>query len=215
MKLPLPRFVREYLSHSQRWHHYKRIRLRQRVREQQKSGAMVKVVIGSAKINFPGWILTDLPIFDALDEQIWQMVFTPSSVARVLAEHVIEHWQEDEFRTFLTIARPFIAENGFIRLAIPDGFHPDPEYIDYVKPGGSGEGSDDHKVLYDHVKMKQIFEAVGYQYRLVEYFDATGEFHAIPWDPEDGMIRRSSQHDARNQDRPLAYTSLIIDCWPN
>jgi predicted SAM-dependent methyltransferase len=49
--------------------------------------------------------------------------------------------------------------------------------------------------------------------RLLEYFDPDGEFHCQAWQTADGMISRSSEHDDRNQTKPLSYTSLIVDCW--
>ena len=33
-----------------------------------------------------------------------------------------------------------------IRIAVPDGFHADENYISIVKPGGTGEGAEDHKI---------------------------------------------------------------------
>ena len=39
---------------------------------------------------------------------------------------------------------------GNFRIAVPDGFHTDPSYIENVKPGGTGEGSEDHKNLFNY-----------------------------------------------------------------
>ena len=96
-------------------------------------------------------------------------------------------------------------------MAVPDGFNPSEEYINYVKPGGTGNGADDHKLLYNYKLMSGFLENVGFKVNLLEYFDENGQFHKAPWDPEDGMIRRSADHDERNRDGKLGYTSLIID----
>ena len=98
-----------------------------------------------------------------------------------------------------------------MRIAVPDGLHPDPAYIDQVKPGGSGSGSDDHKVLYTYKTLSKLLESVGFEIRLLEYFDEEGKFHYSEWSPDDGMIRRSSRFDQRNTVVPNAYTSLILD----
>ena len=117
--------------------------LRQRVKRLRYEGNPIRVVIGAGSKNYEGcWLITNLPVLDALNSAHWSHVFPRGSIDRILAEHVIEHWTEDELHLFLRIVQPFLSEQGFIRIAIPDGFHPDPSYIDYVKPGGTGSGAD-------------------------------------------------------------------------
>ena len=96
-------------------------------------------------------------------------------------------------------------------MAVPDGFHPDPAYRDWMRVEGVGFGADDHKVLYDHQTLGELFAQAGFEVALLEYFDAGGKFHAEAWDPADGMIRRSQRFDPRNQGGELHYTSLILD----
>ena len=124
-----------------------------------------------------------------------------------------EHLTEKQFKTFLYNVRPYLAPESFIRIAVPDGFHPSSEYIEYVRPGGIGEGADDHKVLYNYQLFQRLIEECQYDYRLLEYFDENEQFHQIEWSAEDGMIRRSKDYDIRNQQQPLSYTSLIVDLW--
>jgi predicted SAM-dependent methyltransferase len=174
----------------------------------------VKLVIGAGSTRFEGWLSTDLPIFNALYASHWWFVFPRYSVDRILAEHVIEHWTEEQFRKFLKIARQFLSKEAFFRLAVPDGFHPYPEYIDWVRPRGIGPGADDHNVLYNHVLITKILYEEQYDYRLLEYFDSSGQFHCSSWDVQDGFIERSYSYDPRNNTRPLNYTSLILDAWP-
>ena len=83
-----------------------------------------------------GWIVTNLPELDALDERQWRSLFRPRTVDRVLAEHVVEHWTPAHLSTFLGILRTYLAPRGFLRLAVPDGRHPNPSYIAAVEPGG-------------------------------------------------------------------------------
>ena len=47
--------------------------------------------------------------------------------------------------------------------------------------------------------------------RLLEFYDQRGQFHRRSWSSNDGHIRRSAEHDPRNQDGQLVYTSLILD----
>ena len=108
----------------------------------------------------------------------------------------------------------FLRADGFIRLAVPDAFHPSPAYREHVRPGGSGPGADDHKVLYHYRLITDILKEEGYDYRLLEYFDENGDFHEIEWAVEDGPILRSANYDERNKENPLYYSSLAIDFWP-
>ena len=94
---------------------------------------------------------------------------------------------------------------------MPDGLHPDQGYIDQVKPGGWGVGSDDHHVLYTYRTLNTAFASVGFENLLLEYFDERGMFHYQEWSPADGLIRRSARFDSRNRTRELAYTSIILD----
>jgi predicted SAM-dependent methyltransferase len=98
-----------------------------------------------------------------------------------------------------------------LRIAVPDGFHPDPDYIEYVRPGGTGAGADDHKVLYNYKLLSEQLRRAGFEVTLLEYWDENGDFHFRPWSSRDGYISRSRDHDERNQNGTLAYTSLIVD----
>jgi predicted SAM-dependent methyltransferase len=98
-----------------------------------------------------------------------------------------------------------------LRIAVPDGYNPNPHYIDYVRPGGTGAGADDHKILYNYVTLKSSLEGAGFEVQLLEYWDEKGEFHFINWTDEAGHIMRSRRYDKRNQEGNLNYTSLIVD----
>lgn len=45
----------------------------------------------------------------------------------------------------------------------------------------------------------------------IDFYDAEGKFHQFPWSPVDGMVHRSLQHDERNVNGKIGYTSLILD----
>jgi predicted SAM-dependent methyltransferase len=174
----------------------------------------VKVVIGACSRTYEGWLNTDLPILNALNSAHWRKIFPNGGIDRILAEHVLEHWTEESLRMFLKNIQPLMTNNGFIRIAVPDGFHPDPDYIEFVRPGGSGIGADDHKVLYDYLTFTRILSEEQYDYQLVEYFDEGGQFHCSRWDTNNGFISRSADYDPKNKIAPLSYTSLIVDTWP-
>ena len=173
----------------------------------------LKIVLGSSRVHVRDWLLTDMDQLDITAEADWNRYFTPDSVDAILAEHVWEHLTPDQAVAAARHCFAYLRPGGRLRLAVPDGLHPDPEYIDAVRPMGSAEGSEDHKVLYTCDTLNQLLETVGFRTCVLECFDATGRFFSADWDPEDGMIRRSARFDSRNSDGVLRYTSIIIDAF--
>ena len=98
-----------------------------------------------------------------------------------------------------------------MRIAVPDAFHPDSQYIDYVRPGGAGPGAEDHKIFYEYKILREILEETGFKVDLLEYWDEKGVFHFRKWNSENGHICRSKRYDHRNKGGALRFTSLIVD----
>jgi len=171
----------------------------------------VKVIIGSGYTHYKGWIHTDIDTFNILKKDNWDKYFKASSIDRLLAEHVWEHLTEQEAKLAFEHCFAYLKPGGALRIAIPDGFHPDPAYIDRVRPGGTGDGADDHKVLYNYKLLTEWLKAAGFEIQLLEYFDEEGNFQCQPWSSEQGYIKRSAENDARNAGGKLVYTSLIVD----
>jgi len=170
-----------------------------------------RLVVGASGVFEPGWIPTDVHTLNLLTPKRWLLFFPYDSIHAILAEHVWEHLTLEQGKIAASTCFQFLKKGGYVRIAVPDGLHPQPSYIDYVKPGGTGIGADDHKVLYTYKTLAGIFEAAGFKVSLLEYFDENGKFHYNAWNKEDGMIHRSSRYDERNKDGVLNYTSLIID----
>lgn len=170
-----------------------------------------KIVIGSSGTAFDGWVSTDRQVLDLTSEGTWSEYFPTDSLDAILAEHVWEHLTADQAVMAARTCFRFLRPGGYLRVAVPDGFHPDPQYVEEVRPGGSGPGADDHKVLYNHESIATVFAGAGLTVRLYEYFDRDGQFHYADWSPADGMIQRSKRYDSRNEGGRLAYTSVILD----
>lgn len=217
--MPLKRLLQPVyappLRRVRRWAAYRaeQSRIRAEVVNARAQGCPVKIIIGAGQTRYSGWIATDIPAFDISRQSHWRRLFPKAGIDRLLAEHVFEHLTAAQFSSFLASARDFLAADGRIRIAVPDGNHPSPDYIDSVRPGGSGAGADDHKMLYTQAIISQLIAAQGYEFALLEAFDATGAFHSQAWSADDGFVSRSSAHDERNQDGVLRYTSLLVDCW--
>ncbi len=173
----------------------------------------LKIVIGASGIYDQGWIATDIEQLNILVSKDWEKYFKTNSIDAILAEHVWEHLTSEEAYVAAKNCNQFLKPNGYIRVAVPDGFNISSDYINKVKPGGTGAGSDDHKVLYNYKSLSHVFETAGFTVELIEYFDEQGMFHRTEWNSENGLIHRSSRYDERNREGHLNYTSIIIDAF--
>lgn len=176
-----------------------------------KTKSNIKLVIGASEIVPNGWLGSEQYFLNILEKADWQNFFEPNSIKMMLAEHVWEHLTPIEGQLGASMCYLYLANGGHLRLAVPDGYHPDPNYIDYVKIGGSGAGAFDHKVLYNYKSLTKMLTEVGFEVELLEYFDEKGEFHEVDWQSEKGHMIRSKRYDSRNEGGKLAYTSLIVD----
>jgi predicted SAM-dependent methyltransferase len=192
---------------------FKTYQFKKHVNQSRRQGQPLKIVIGSCAIYDKGWIPSEEYILDLLNEETWALHFEENEIESLLAEHVWEHLTLEQGSIAAKTCFKFLKRNGYIRVAVPDGNHNDPDYINYVKPGGYGAGADDHKVLYNYKSFSRVFEEAGFEIRLLEYFDENGQFISNLWDEGKGKINRSIRFDDRNINGEPKYTSLIIDAY--
>jgi len=171
----------------------------------------LKIIVGSSGTAYPGWVITDVEYLNLLIQSDWERVFRRNSINAILTEHVWEHLSLHDGLVAAKQCWEYLKPGGYLRIAVPDGFNPSEKYIDYVKVGGSGDGADDHKVLYDKKSMGKLLTDAGFHVNWVEYFDQEGQFHYKDWELDSGVITRSRRLDPRNADGKLNYTSLIVD----
>jgi len=179
------------------------------LRQALRSETSPRLVVGASGRYDAGWIPTEKDYLNLLHPADWDRFFPPNSIAALLAEHVWEHLTPDDARTAAATCFTYLRPGGYLRVAVPDGFHPDPAYIALVKDGDLR--LNDHKVLYTYRTARELFEGAGFQVELLEYFDEGGTFHAREWSRQDGTIWRSKRFDRRNQGGALVYTSIILD----
>jgi predicted SAM-dependent methyltransferase len=194
-----------------------------------------RIVIGAWDKYDSGWIPTQQDFLDLNKPADWQHFFQPDSVDAMLAEHVWEHLSEEEGLAAARTCFIYLKPGGYLRVAVPDGLHPDPTYVELVKakhgvsngtsrPSTALDGNGaHHKALYTHRSLKQLFERAGFEVELYEYFDEDGEFHCREWDRAAGTIWRSKRFDPRNRRSELksvypgtlgdylSYSSIILD----
>jgi len=179
--------------------------------ETSSSGKPIMLVVGAGRTGYDGWISTNIDSLNLLDRSDWESLVGNVRLDRVLAEHVWEHLSPTDGIAALRNVADHLKPGGRVRIAVPDGHHPDAEYIEHVKPGGIGPGADDHKILYTSEILESAMREAGLVPEVLEHWDAAGEFHATDWDPADGKVVRSLKFDSRNAGGVLKYTSLIVD----
>jgi len=184
-----------------------------RVKRYIKKNSYLKIVVGASNVYEDGWCPTDITNLNLLEIESFRNLFQNRKVDIFLAEHVWEHLTLKDGENAAKNCYSFLNSGGHMRIAVPDGFHKDKNYINAVDVGGSGEGSDDHKVLYNYKTLSKIFENAGFRVKLLEYFDEENNFHFNDWTKEEGMVHRSKRYDKRNKKNTLTYTSIIIDAF--
>ena len=172
----------------------------------------VNLIVGAGGTSYPNWIPAEKDCLDISKKDDFDKVLGRRKINKLLAEHVLEHLDDITLKQSLSNINTFLVTSGSFRIAVPDGYHSDLNYIEQVKPGGTGNGSDDHKHLFTYQTLSQLLTENGFQASLVEYWDEKGQFHSnYKNNDELGYIKRSLINDQRNSDNNPNYTSLIID----
>ncbi len=185
----------------------------------------INLIVGAKSQTQPGWISTDIDALDIRRESDWSRHFAPGSIDRILCESCLEHMTfEDALAALQNFYGYLKPRTGRVRVAVPDANHPDPSYQFWSRPGGGGQlfsrlfiyapHEPDHKVFYDFQTLPALMERAGFKTRLVEYFDAAGQFHKTEWGYADGAVTRSAGHPrAKRFKRWMGFDwlSLIVD----
>lgn len=132
----------------------------------------------------------------------------------MLAEHVWEHMTEEEGIIAAKNCFDYLECGGYLRIAVPDLNFKDEWYQNMVKIGGNGDPTHPaftHKIVYNYILFKEVFERAGFIVDLLEYCDVEGNFHYKYWNEADGIIGRSFRFDTRNSINSLGMVSIILD----
>ena len=141
-----------------------------RIRWYVKQNDNLKIVIGASNAFEDGWCLTDIENLNLLKIKSFNSLFKNRKIDAFLAEHVWEHLTIEEARIAAKNCYSYLKSGGYMRIAVPDGFHPDKNYINAVDIGGTGAGSWDHKVLYKADKtLSDVFKNAGFRVEYLEY----------------------------------------------
>jgi predicted SAM-dependent methyltransferase len=176
----------------------------------------MKIIVGAGRTYQPGWTSLEQSELDITNRFQWARRFAPASLDAVLAEHVFEHLTVEEGYTAARNCFEYLKRGGYLRVAVPDGLHPVPNYIKWVEPV-TGWNGDDHKVLYDYHSLSGLLIKAGFNVRILECWDENGDFRINEWSQADGNISRCLNHYWTqcflNSVVGTQYTSVIIDAF--
>jgi len=174
----------------------------------------MKIIIGAGKTSIDGWMSTQENELNVLLRSDFERISKEGKIFAMLAEHVWEHMTKEDGIVAAKNCFDFLEYGGYLRVAVPDLNFKNKGYQNMVKVGGNGDPSHpaySHKVVYDYVLLKEVFERAGFIVDLLEYCDADGNFHYKYWNVAEGKIGRSYRFDTRNSIDQLGMVSIILD----
>lgn len=184
----------------------------------------LRIIVGAGAVARDGWVSLQHNDLSIENPASWARLFQPNSIDAILTEHTLEHLTVGEAAAAVQYFYYYLRRGGYVRCAVPDGFHSYPGYLDWVAPGSPGEqwlrkfrtaDEPDHKTLWTYDSLGALFQNTGFRVMLREWFDDAGIFHKDPqWNQEDGYVRRcygSGWSNILSVVVGAPYTSLIID----
>jgi predicted SAM-dependent methyltransferase len=187
--------------------------LRKRVDQQAARNEPIRIIIGGGGVRpDEGWIATNIQYLNLLNDGHWRRAFGDHKIDAIFAEHVWEHLAPADGKEAVARCFRYLKPGGRLRIAVPDGYRADPAYQEFVRPGGSGPGADDHKILYTYHTLGDMLRSVGFEVELLEYFDEKNVFHRNDWNQSGGrVIRCQGFHEQNLPGAGNNYTSLVVD----
>lgn len=182
----------------------------------------MRIIVGAGGMTQDGWVPFEFDNLDIRDRRSWQWHFAPGTVDAVVSEHVLEHLYLAEAAAAARNVYEFLRRGGHWRIAVPDGYNPDPHYHEHSRPGGQyqtfcqpifGEGPP-HRVFYDVDSLTRLLTDAGFTIRPLEWHTRDGVLHRTNWKHADGFIKRSIGTEHISNMRLLLgfdNTSLIVD----
>lgn len=180
----------------------------------------VNLILGAALTNQKGWFSTNENWLDISKEDHWKRLFNSKKrVNRVLAEHVFEHLTIEEMRNSLKLIFDNMVNGGSLRIAVPDGNNPNPEYRKHCGIDGIGADASDHKQFLTYEFLSREIEKIGFQYDLIEGYLKNKTLVSKNVNDNLGRVIRSRSNAVnpfkKGWDFYDSNTSLIIDCFKN
>ena len=137
----------------------------------------MRIIIGAGKTAYDGWISTQETELDLLNRADFERMFPLKKPSALLAEHIWEHMTLEDGIAAAKNCYDYLADGGYIRVAVPDANFRNEWYQAMVKVGGNGDPSHPsftHKIVYDYKTLRSVFERAGFVVELLEYCDENG-----------------------------------------
>ena len=135
----------------------------------------VKLILGAALTSNKSWISTNEEWFDITNSHHWDRLFHKKKlIKRALAEHVFEHLTKEEMAIAFEFIYKHLTSKGTLRIAVPDGNNPNPEYIKNTGINGIGADASDHKQFIKYEYLKYELEKVGFKCFIREGYKSNG-----------------------------------------
>ena len=97
-----------------------------------------RVIIGAGDQRWEGWLATQQSELDLLQPETFERFFGDDRADVFLCEHTWEHLTIGEGIQAAKTCWSFLKPGGRLRVAVPDGLFPDPDYQRMVQVGGPG-----------------------------------------------------------------------------
>ncbi len=180
----------------------------------------IKIIIGAAETFQEGWYSTNENWLDISSKNDWHKIFKNKKlITNILSEHVFEHLSKNELEKTLQNIYEYTLETCVIRIAVPDGFNPNKEYLKNVGINGIGADAKDHKQLFNSESLTKILALAGFDSVIQEGYKKNGELILNDISSENGIVMRSRNNKSKNiiLDKQWLFhdsrTSLIIDAF--
>jgi len=178
----------------------------------------VKIILGAALTNQNGWLSTNEEWLDISNYKDWFRLFRGKQlVKRALAEHVFEHLSKEEMKNAFKLIYEHLCEEGTLRIAVPDGNHPDQTYRKNTGINGIGPDAADHKQFLSYETLENELKNVGFKCFHMQGYNSKGNLIVNELPSELGFIIRSRTNKNRSFSKIWGFvdsqTSLIVDAY--
>lgn len=177
----------------------------------------INIIVGAAMTSQRSWYSTNQQWLDITSKSDWEKVFSGRKlIVNVLAEHVFEHLTYEQAKIALNFIKIHMCSGGNIRIAVPDGYHPDEIYLAHVGIAGIGPDAEDHKQLFNCDSLMVLLGEAGFVPELKEGYTSDGKLVRKFLDPKQGCVNRSRGNKKNMQECSAwefidANTSLVVD----
>lgn len=171
----------------------------------------MRIIVGAGNTAYPGWLSLRKRDLDITDRQSWERLFPRDSLDAILCEHVLEHLTEDESERAINNFFCYLRRDGYCRIAVPDGYNPSENYINFVKPG-NWWNKEDHRQLFNVDTLGLLLQREGFKVEPIEGYTKNGWF-SNPDFRSARVLRRPGElwNVLQCLVSLSAYNSLIVD----